>query len=158
MTRHNLDSHISWLLSHEVTFPATVNATNAAALTAAEIREEEFLDEEDVLQEAEEEEEALRVPASAREYRSQTNVAQEFRRPPLPSSKSQLPDTSADGSMGKLSSSSKPTRPGLMTQNQLATPASTSGTTSSAGSHFRTGSRGLAGTYAAQLREERNGK
>ncbi|KAF8866541.1 hypothetical protein BDZ45DRAFT_610618 [Acephala macrosclerotiorum] len=156
MTRHNLDSHISWLLSHKVTFPATVYATNSAVATAAEIVEEEFLDEEDTLQEVEEE--ALRAAAPARENRVQTNVAQEFIRPPLPSSKPQIPDiTSADGFMGKLSSSSKPTRPGLMTQNQLATPASTSGTTSSAESHLRTGSRGLAGTYAAQLREERNG-
>lgn len=150
MTRHNLDSQISWLLSHEVTFPPTVHATNTFVPTSAELVDEDFLEAE-----------ILDQPrgAPALENRFQTNVAREFIRPPLPAAKLQsLQDTRtvAEEPMGRLASSSKSSRPGLLSQHQLATPASTSGTTSSVGSDLRTGSRpGLTGNYVAQLAEER---
>lgn len=153
MTRHNLDSQISWLLSHEVTFPPTLHATNGFVSTAAELVDEDFLD----FLEAETSDPSRAAPAL--ENRLQTNVARDFIRPSLPPTKShqnQETRTVAGETMGRLASSSKSSRPGLLTQHQLATPASTSGTTSSTATNIRTGSRqGLTGNYVAQLAEER---
>jgi bloom syndrome protein len=153
MTRHNLDSQISWLLSHEVTFPPTVHTTNNFVPTAAELEDEEFLEAE--IAEIPDQPRVAPAPAN----RLQANVAREFIRPSLPAAKSQSHQdtrTIAEEPMGRLASSSRSSRPGLLTQHQLATPASTSGTTSSVASELRTTSRpGLTGNYVAQLAEER---
>ncbi|KAH6666570.1 hypothetical protein B0J14DRAFT_705069 [Halenospora varia] len=134
MTRHNLAIHIAWLLSHEVLLPADdsstaqniSNITNAPNLHIENILEEEDIDEEIIRQ--------IPSPSSIRPNNQLVNVVQQFVRPPLPASvlpKSQIPSTDfslTEGSMGKLASSSKPSRPRLLSQRQLATPASTTST------------------------------
>jgi bloom syndrome protein len=141
MTRHNLDSHISWLLSHEVTPPVGVQAVLPTHSRIKEgITDEEFLEEET-------EEEIIRSPpnpARNRQVLETVNVVQDFARPPtIPSSiipRSQMPEphpSRAEGAMGTLTLASKPTRPKLVSQPQLATPAST--TTSTAPSSLKQG-------------------
>ncbi|TVY15764.1 ATP-dependent DNA helicase hus2/rqh1 [Lachnellula arida] len=131
MTRHNLDVHISWLLSHKVTPPVggvsaavRTNSTSVADITETEA---EFLDGEDI----EEIPRASPTPVGNYQVTQTVNVAQSFVRPPLPSSIAPQPqlggliNAQADESMGKLASAQRPTRPGLLSQHQLATPAST---------------------------------
>ncbi|KAE9381581.1 hypothetical protein N431DRAFT_476384 [Stipitochalara longipes BDJ] len=140
MTRHNLSSHISWLLSHEVTPPVGVHA---ALPTHSSIEEESF--DEEVLEEGADEEIARHPPSPirTRQVLEAAVVVQEFARPALPSSiipRSQMPDSQtglAEGTMGTITSASKPARPKLMSQHQLATPAST--TTSTAPSSLKQG-------------------
>ncbi|TVY80885.1 ATP-dependent DNA helicase hus2/rqh1 [Lachnellula suecica] len=128
MTRHNLDDHISWLLSHKVTPPAGVPAASSTRTIAAEPTEVEDLEEE-----IEELQRVPPTPVASRPIPQVVNVVQAhaFLRPSLPSSiapQPQLrdpPNKLSDGSMGKLASASRPTRPGLVSQNQLGTPAST---------------------------------
>jgi bloom syndrome protein len=131
MTRHNLDTQISWLLSHKVTPPVGLSlAITTNPTPAADIAIEDFLeDEEDIG-------EIPRVPPKAAanpRVPAAINV-HAFVRPPLPSAvapKSLLQEptsTFADESMGRLSSAQRSKRPALMSQQQLATPASTSGT------------------------------
>jgi bloom syndrome protein len=133
MTRHNLDSHISWLLSHEVTPPVGVQVAHPTySRIEGTITDEEFLEEE-------EDEEIIRSPVSSarnRQVLEAVNVVQDFARPALPSiiPRSQIPElreTPADETMGTLTSASKSARSGLMSQYQLATPASTTTSTSS---------------------------
>ena len=140
MTRHNLDSHISWLLSHEVTPPVGVHA---APPTHSRI-EEGIADEGILGKEADEE--IIRSPpnpARNRQVLEEFNDVQEFTRPSIPSSiipRSQMPESQpglAEGIMGTLTSASKTARPKLMSQHQLATPAST--TTSTASSSLKQG-------------------
>lgn len=125
MTRHNLDLHISWLLSHKVTPPVSVHLPPPANSVSATEDIADILDEEI--------EEIPRVPPGhvANNQISQTVDVQSFVRPPPRSSTiippPQLRDqvtTLVDGSMGKLASAQRSKRPGLMSQ-QLATPAST---------------------------------
>jgi bloom syndrome protein len=140
MTRHNLDRHISWLLSHEVTPPVGVQATLPTySRIEAGIADEEFLEEEAG-------EEIIRSPpnlARNRQVLEAVNVVQDFARPTIPSSiipRSQMPEphtSRAEGAMGTLTSASKSTRPKLVSQPQLATPAST--TTSTAPSSLKQG-------------------
>jgi bloom syndrome protein len=139
MTRHNLDSHISWLLSHEVTPPVGVHAVHPThSRIEGAIADEKFLEEEA-------DEEIRRSPPSSRRNRQvleAVHVVQDFARPAVPSMipRSQILEsqkTLADEAMGTLTSASKPTRPGLMNQHQLATPAST--TTSTASSSLKQG-------------------
>jgi bloom syndrome protein len=134
MTRHNLAVHISWLLSSEVTPPETVHAVPAVSSRAPP---------ETVYGDSEEEEtegsmpSPLPSPSPNRRIVRTVNVAPSFQRPPLHSKitpKPPLPEphnSLADESMGRLSSSSKAARPGLVSQHQLATPASTTGSISS---------------------------
>jgi bloom syndrome protein len=137
MTRHNLALHISWLLSNEVTPPVgvpTIPTASTTAFTAA--AETPYAD-------TEEEDAELQIlsappsPRSSRRIEQAVNVVHAFQRPPLPSKITPKPperehrNTFADEPMGKLSSASRPTRPGLMSQHHLATPASTTGSTSS---------------------------
>ena len=134
MTRHNLAVHISWLLSSVVTPPKTVHTAPGVSSRAPP---------ETVYEDSEEGEtedsmpSPLPSPSPNRRIVRTLNVAPSFQRPPLPSKitpKPPLPEPQkslADESMGRLSSSSKATRPGLVSQHQLATPASTTGSTSS---------------------------
>jgi bloom syndrome protein len=140
MTRHNLDSHISWLLSHKVTPPVCVHAA-----PSTHSRIEQGIAEEEILEE-EADEEILRSPPNPprnRQVLEAFNVVQEFTRPAIPSSiipRSQMPEPHTimtEGTMGTLTSASKSERSKLITQNQLATPAST--TTSTASSSLKQG-------------------
>ncbi|KAH8814138.1 hypothetical protein F5882DRAFT_447144 [Hyaloscypha sp. PMI_1271] len=138
MTRHNLDSHISWLLSHEVTPPVGVRA----ALPTHSRLEEGVADEE--LGEGADEEIIRQLPSPAPNRQIlEVDVVQDFPRPAIPSSiipRSQWPESQPglpEGIMGTLTSASKPTKPKLMSQHQLATPAST--TTSTAPSSLKQG-------------------
>jgi len=139
MTRHNLDSHISWLLSYEVTPPVGVHA----ALPTHSNIEEEIADE-GLLEEGAEEEITRDSPSPIRTGQVfEAAAVQSFARPAIPSSiipRSQMPESQpglAEGTMGKLTSASKSARPKLMSQHQLATPAST--TTSTAPSSLKQG-------------------
>lgn len=140
MTRHNLDIHISWLISHKVTPPVGVHAAPAThSRIEAGIADEEILEEEA-------DEGIIRSPPNSarnRQVLEASNVVQEFTRAAIPSSiipRSQMPEhhpSMAEGTMGTLTSASKSARSKLMTQNQLATPAST--TTSTASSSLKQG-------------------
>jgi bloom syndrome protein len=151
MTRHNLAVHISWLLTSEVTPPVGVHTASAVSATNPRtITETVYADSEE--EEHAEDSTPSQLPGPSPKRRVVQTVNVDFRRPPLPSkiTPSLLREphyTVLDESMGKLSSSSKPARPGLVSQHQLATPASTTG---SAGSSLTQG-------YSAFLRAN-NGK
>lgn len=138
MTKHNLNLHISWLLSHGVAPPASaidIVPTDTNRNTAAQLVEETS----NILEEAEEaeeaEEEISQTAPTSEGNQLPTATVNTFVRPPLPPSiapKPQPRDTilnSEDAQMLKLGSSKKPSRPGLYSQQQLATPASTSSST-----------------------------
>lgn len=145
MTRHNLDVHISWLLSHKVTPPAGVHAR---APTAHNTSSRQSLEEEEEFRDIPE-----APPSPPRNLRAPrtVDVAQNFARPALPASvtvRSQLQEARGipvNDSMGRLTSAPKSSRPGLMSQHQLATPASTTSTTA--------GSSSLSRSYSTFLRE-----
>ncbi|KAJ5032691.1 uncharacterized protein L3040_009286 [Drepanopeziza brunnea f. sp. 'multigermtubi'] len=141
MTRHNLDTHITWLLSHRVAPPSgaharvSTNSTTAGLVNASPVEKE-----------TEEEEENPRfLPSPTRPQRipRPVDVVQAFARPALPPSivaRTYRQDPSqalTDESMGGLKSANKSTRPGLMSQHQLATPASTTSSTASSASLTR---------------------
>lgn len=140
MTRHNLHSHISWLLSHEVT---PLVGVQAALPTHS--RFEEGIAYEDLLEEEADEEivRAPPTPARTRQILDALNVAQDFAQPAIPSSiipRSQMPEPQpglAAETMGTLTSASKAPRSKFVSQHQLATPAST--TTSTAPSSLKQG-------------------
>ncbi len=131
MTRHNLNSHISWLLSHEVTPPSGVHARALTNPTTAEPINGSFLEEEL------EEDIARALPSPPQHQRAVQSVhaAQPFVRPALPASlaaHSHLQNSRqalTDESMGRLTSAPRSKKPTLMSQNQLATPASTTSST-----------------------------
>jgi bloom syndrome protein len=137
MTRHNLAVHISWLLSTEVTQSVsihtapTVSTTDSRGVTEDFHADIEGQDTEDSMQSP------LPSPSPIRRTVQAVNVASDFQRPPLPPKVTPKPllrepeNSIADESMGRLSSASKSVRPGLVSQRQLATPASTTGSTSS---------------------------
>ena len=134
MTRHNLDTHISWLISHKVTPPVGVHAA-----PPTQSRIEEGIADEGILEEVADEEvpRSPPNPAPNRQVLEAFNVVQEFTRPAIPSSiipRLQMPEphpSMAEGTMGTLKSASKSARSKLMSQNQLATPASTTASTAS---------------------------
>ncbi|KAH7417089.1 QDE3-like protein [Cadophora sp. MPI-SDFR-AT-0126] len=131
MTRHNLDSHISWLLSRKVAPASGVNARVPTNSIRAELANARAAEEEA-------DQESSRVPSSPPQHRRTAqviNVVEAFARPALPAS---VPTKSrprepgqvlTDDSMGRLSSATRSSRPGLMSQHQLATPASTTSST-----------------------------
>lgn len=135
MTRHNLAIHISWLLSSEVTPPVGVHTVPGASTTVSTVSAETIYadsEEEDI------EEQILGQLPSPNPNRAPTvNVDTRFQRPLLPPKITpnpplrEPPKSFADESMGKLSSASRSAKPGLLSQQQLATPASTTGSTSS---------------------------
>jgi len=153
MTRHNLSSQISWLLSHQVT-----PFTGVHPIAPADSRAAEIISVEEFLEEPFEEEISRLAPSSTQNRRvpHTVNVVQDFKLPALPPSTSaklqviEPTETWEDNSMGKLVSSSKPPRPGLMSQHQLATPASTTSSTA-ASSTLKQG-------YATFLRENNSGQ
>lgn len=153
MTRHNLDIQLKWLLSRKVTPPVgahtLVLSNSFVSVSAVDIG---YLNGEGA-------EEIQRPPPSPnrnRQVAPTVNVAQDFKRPtlppptfprPHPQEASQAP---AASSMGKLMSSSKSSRPGLMSQHQLATPASTTSSTAAPSS--------LKQGYSEFLRDKHEGE
>ena len=151
MTRHNLDQHISWLLSTKVTPPVGVQTPISKNLTAAADIVPEDIWEEELENKTTRNSLGL---AQTHQLSQKVNVTHEFVRPELPSSNiSRLQPqgtsrTQAEGDlMGKPSSVSRSTRPRLLSEYQLATPASTANSTASSS---------LADTYASFLRETKN--
>ncbi|TAQ90486.1 hypothetical protein B7494_g1178 [Chlorociboria aeruginascens] len=131
MTRHNLDSHISWLLQNKVTPPVGVPFTSSIDSNVGAETVSVDLGEEDTLLE-------LSQPASQnlnRQIAQALNVVEHFVRParhppisPDTQSTSEPKEDTANDSMAKLSSASKSARPGLVVHTtQLATPASSAG-------------------------------
>lgn len=157
MTRHNLASNISWLLSNQVTPPVGVHtgfSTSATLSTASADTIYAEFEEEDV-----EEQNIDPLPPSpspTRRITASADAVAEFPRPPLPPRITsnpptrEPPKTSAEEPMGRLSSASRSVRPGLVSQQQLATPASTTG--SAMGS-----TPSLMQTYAKQC-QNKNGE
>jgi bloom syndrome protein len=140
MTRHNLDNHISWLLSREVTPSADVQTAFPTPSRLVEGTSNETLLEDGV------HEEVIRSqPSPARNRRPPdvVNVVQDFAESAVATSiipRSQMPESQQDlveGTMGTLVSASKPARPKLMSRHQLATPTST--TTATAPSSLKQG-------------------
>jgi bloom syndrome protein len=145
MTRSNLGEHIAWLLANGVTPVQAITSTNltptAGVVHGGRVEEEEEELEQDTPR-------PPPVPAQNRRLAPSVTVIQEFARPALPSTivpKPQPQGSLGDNSMGKLSSASKSTRPGLLSQHQLATPASTSNSAAASSS--------LTKNYATFLRE-----
>jgi bloom syndrome protein len=148
MTRHNLAVNISWLLSNKVNIHGAVPSNNLThPVAAAEVL---FIDSE----EESSDDRAPSVPSSPlpnRQAVRKLNAGQDFVRPALPPTTTPRPPQLesviplANESMGKLSSASKSTRAGLVSQHQLATPASTTGSTGT----FTQG-------YTAQLRASKS--
>jgi bloom syndrome protein len=124
MTRHNLASHISWLLSNEVTLPAGVHTSISTPSTAVGEIASAGLAEEGSGQQ---------IPTSSANLRAtQTiNAGQDFARPAAPPLNPPKLHTregttrAGEESMGKLASASRSKRPALISQYQLATPVST---------------------------------
>ena len=130
MTRHNLDSHISWLLSRQVSPHASVPPTRATRSTAANSISYTEVDTE----EGEREPTRITSPIPKRRSAQAAGVDQTFIRPAKPSNTTSKlaqennPATTSHESMGRLSSAPRSTRPALISQqHQLATPASTTG-------------------------------
>lgn len=148
MTRHNLEGHISWLLSRKVT---TASGVNGRATTNS--TREDPVNSRTVEEEADQG--IPRAPSSPVHHRRTAqgiNVVEAFARPALPASASakarlQEPRQAlADDSMGRLSSTARSSRPGLMSQHQLATPASTTSSTAAS-------CTSLSSTYMTFLKE-----
>ncbi|TQS36143.1 hypothetical protein Golomagni_03413 [Golovinomyces magnicellulatus] len=136
MTRHNLDIHISWLLSHD----DSLNATSQLHITKPleslgvgvpqrhlEEKEKEKRNKESI----EEDCKVFAISAQNPRHSQATNVdhPHEWQAYRSINSFSDKPDDlncSRSNPMGKLSVSTRSTRPGLMSQNQLATPKRTS--------------------------------
>ncbi|KAI0998389.1 ATP-dependent DNA helicase hus2/rqh1 [Podosphaera aphanis] len=126
MTRHNLDLHISWLLSQEASLSVDAHPTTRSNIQSASRSRHTSLHEEA----------ASTTSVDQTHLRSvrSTNVGPDFTQPvhpPIPPRLQPL-DTSiepADASMGRLISVSRPARPGLLSQYQLPTPNPTSTST-----------------------------
>lgn len=138
MTLHNLDDHISWLLSNGSIPPVGRPANPAQSLTDS-IDAVEGIDVEfrDVL--LTEPEESSEQPRSARPSTPPVNVVNVFKRPEVPTgapresrATSVVGSVSAGEDMGKLSSASRSAKPTLLSQYQLATPVSSTGSSLSA--------------------------
>jgi bloom syndrome protein len=138
MTLHNLDDHISWLLSNGSIPPVGRSVNSAQSLTdsigAVEGTDAELPDT--LLIEQEESSEQLR---SARPSITPVNVVNAFKRPEIPTGglresrlTASISSSSAGEDMAKLSSASRSAKPTLLSQYQLATPASTTGSSLSA--------------------------
>jgi bloom syndrome protein len=156
MTRHNLSSHIAWLLSHEVTPRADVHAitpTSSAKPVEAENESVSGWEEEESLDIEEESlgpRDTLTTPAV-----NVGHAGEDFVRPPIPSVTSSsfaipqgplgLSRNQQELPMVRQFSAPKPARPGLVSQYQLATPASTTSTAASSS---------FAQTYKRFLSEE----
>ena len=148
MTRNNLDSNISWLLSNKPIPPVGVvqtASTNSGAATEQVYANLAGASRTDPVDSSYQESPIIASPPA-------TSIAPEFIRPSLTSnlqdrgrSTRNPQNSSTNEAMARLQAAPKSTRPGLMVHNgnlQLVTPAS-SRTTST-----------LMSTYAASLQKE----
>jgi bloom syndrome protein len=141
MTRHNLASHIAWLLSHEASSRVDVNETIQTSSRTVEFLGEECLDWEALadLQV----EDSLLSPGDT-QATSTINVSRgskEFIRPPIPTTiptivsnttaPSQLARRLEEIQMVRQMMAPGLPKPGLISQHQLATPVSTTSTAAS---------------------------
>lgn len=130
MTRHNLAIHISWLLSNEVTPSVGVHSTIAStpSIAAGQIASADVVEEDTELQ--------IPRPTLNRGIAPPANVGQDFLRPAIPPPNFPKLHTreqtkgAVEESMGKLASASRSSRPALVSQHQVATPASTTASSS----------------------------
>ncbi|RKF60861.1 putative qde3-like protein [Golovinomyces cichoracearum] len=137
MTRHNLDIHISWLLSHDDSLNATSQLHITKPLESIGVRvperrlEEKEQEKGNKKEIVEEDCKAFAIFTQNPPHSQATNVdhPHEWQAYRSSNSFSDKPDglnCSRSNLMGKLSVSTRSTRPGLMSQNQLATPKRTS--------------------------------
>jgi bloom syndrome protein len=130
MTLHNLGDHISWLLQSKQIPPAGPPYDSRETDTD----DVEIIDGTSFNPVLVETEAPVPQAIPACPAPRTPNVDQEFVRPDIPSSVQEPRGVgnSASNVMAKLSSASKPARPTLLSQHQLATPTSTTGSLSAA--------------------------
>ncbi|TGO90334.1 hypothetical protein BPOR_0068g00010 [Botrytis porri] len=129
MTRHNLQSHISWLIQNKVTIPAGVQIATFADTIEPGFANLEGFEGEGIAHEVRN---TPIAPIRNRRVEEISNVVANSH-PPRPriltsiTQSTPVPgDELADPEMGKLTSARKTTRPSLISQNQqLGTPSST---------------------------------
>lgn len=129
MTRHNLQSHISWLIKNKVTTPAGVQIPTFADTIEPGFANLEGFEGEDIAHEIRN---TPIAPIRNRRVEEISNVVANSHPPrpriltPITQSTPVPGNELADPEMGKLTSARKTTRPSLMSQNQqLGTPSST---------------------------------
>ena len=120
MTQHNLQSHISWLLQHTVAPPAGLQIADST--NSRPTQRPIHLSKDEIEQETP----RPRINQS-RNHRIEQSINVEdvvrpavHTNPPIPQPVRDL----RNEAMTKLQSAQKNTRPGLVSQHQLATPAS----------------------------------
>ncbi|KAA8576594.1 hypothetical protein EYC84_006692 [Monilinia fructicola] len=127
MTRHNLQSHITWLIQSKVTTPGS-RSTFATSPDTIEpgFRNWENTEQDTITHEISN---TQLAPIRNRRVEEISNVVASSRPPrprPLTQSEPVPRDESIDLEMGKLTSARKTTRPSLISQNQqLGSPSST---------------------------------
>jgi len=138
MTLHNLDDHISWLLSNG-SIPLVGRSVNLAQSLTDSIHAVEGIDAELSNTLLTEQKQPSEQPRSARPSTLPVSAVEEFKRPEVPPgvlresrSRSAIESVSAGEGMAKLSSASRSAKPTLLSQYQLATPVSTTGSSLSA--------------------------
>jgi hypothetical protein len=152
MTRHNLEGHISWLLSQNITFP-TIPVSPCVDTEALAFNIDSDVWEE----EAEKDLPRVSTDPSQEQNSVNTIAVQQFLRPPLPVANPlvQQPRDTIDKAetiqMGKLVSAQRSAMPILQSQHQLATPSSTNG------SYAPPPKSSLTQGYSEFLRTESNG-
>lgn len=129
MTRHNLRSHISWLIQNKVTTPAGVQIAAFADTIEPGFANLEIFEGEGIAHEIRN---TPIAPIRNRRVEEISNVVANSHPPrpriltPITQSTAAPGDELADPEMGKLTSARKTTRPSLISQNQqLGTPSST---------------------------------
>ncbi|KAF5878430.1 putative family helicase protein [Botrytis fragariae] len=129
MTRHNLQSHISWLIKNKVTTPAGVQIPAFADTIESGFANLESFEGEGTAQEINN---TPIAPIRNRRVEEISNVVANSHPPhpriltPITQSIPVPGDELADPEMGKLTSARKTNRPSLISQNQqLGTPSST---------------------------------
>lgn len=138
MTLHNLHDHISWLLSNGC-IPPKGNSANPTQYSPNSGSAVDIIDDGVSNTLLTEQAEVSEWPRTARQVPPLGNAVHEFKRPGIPSSIAQEPraantfgSSSAGEDMAKLSSASRSAKPTLLSQYQLATPVSTTGSSISA--------------------------
>jgi bloom syndrome protein len=138
MTLHNLDDHISWLLSNG-SIPPVGRSVNPAQSLTDSIHAVEGIDAELPNTLLTEQRQPSEQPRSAQPSTPPVSVVEEFKRPEIPTgvpresrSRSTIESVSAGEGMAKLSSASRSAKPTLLSQYQLATPVSSTGSSLSA--------------------------